>query len=155
MANWNTPKQNWNVNEVVTAQDMNAIGENLAYLKTEPARAAITVFPTSTNSTANFATLHSTTITTRGGDLLFSFYGSMWHTAGGTAYLDVAIDGTRKALNGTNGSLEYPPDSVARPVSLSLLWRNVSAGTHTVSLQWRTSVQWLHVGCGQFWVLEV
>jgi hypothetical protein len=33
MPAWTTPKQDWALNDIVAAPDLNAIGENLAYLK--------------------------------------------------------------------------------------------------------------------------
>jgi hypothetical protein len=152
---WIPPKKNWNVNDIVTAQDMNAIGEDLDYLYQTGARAAATINATSTNGTASFATLVQVNVTTRGGALLVGFYGAESHDASGSAYYDVAVDGTRKALNGFSGSLETQPGSTPGPVCMTLLLTGIGAGAHTLSLQWRTSAQWLSMGVGQFWLVEV
>jgi hypothetical protein len=154
---WTNPKNNWQVNEIVTAQDMNIVADDLLYLKAREGRGKANVSPTSTNSTGSFVTLASVSVTTRGGDLLVSFFASATHDNGGIGYFDVALDGTRVALDGTNGSLSLKPEGTGSPtmVSLSLLLQGVASGAHTVALQWRTSTQWLAVGHGQLSVVEV
>jgi hypothetical protein len=151
---WITPKQDWNPNDLVSADDMNALGSNLAYLKLERARAAIAVTPGTTTSTA-FATLRTLSLTTRGGALLIGFYAGCTHDSGGAVYFDASIDGSRLALFGTNGSLELRPGTTASLAGYSLLMTPVSEGTHSVALVWRTNTGTAAVSVGQFWAAEL
>ena len=83
---WTTPKTDWTTGELVAAEDMNAIGENLAALRTLAIAAYTTTahiaFPSSGNGSA-FADIDSDnlnlTLSTSGGDVLVHFYGSMKH----------------------------------------------------------------------------
>ncbi|MCU0499004.1 MAG: hypothetical protein MUF87_16760 [Anaerolineae bacterium] len=153
---WTPPKNNWNVNDIVTAQDLNAIGDNLNYLKTPNFRARVTLTPaTSTNATSFFATRATLSPLTRGGDLMVGFYANVSHTVGSAGYFDIALDGVRVALDGFNGSLRVDATSTRVPVSLSLLITGVTTGSHTLTLQWRTDQQWLEMGIGQFWAFEL
>ncbi|HEX2623410.1 MAG TPA: hypothetical protein VHL11_24785, partial [Phototrophicaceae bacterium] len=139
MPTWTTPKNTWQVNDIVTASDLNIIADDLRYLKNQTARGKDNIGPTTTSSTGSFVTLASVSVVTRGGDLLADFYASATHDSGGIGYFDVALDGTRVAFNGTDGSLEIKPGgSSPNSVALSLLLDSVSAGSHTVTLQWRT-----------------
>ena len=151
---WITPKQDWNPNDLVSADDMNALGGNLAYLKLERARAALAVTPGTTTSTT-FATLRTLALTTRGGVLLVGFYAGCTHDSGGAVYFDASLDGSRLALYGTNGSLELRPGTTASLAGYSLLMTSVSAGTHSVALVWRTNTGTAAVSVGQFWAVEL
>ncbi len=156
MPAWTTPKQDWALNDIVTAPDLNAIGENLAYLKEQTARTSATITPASTGSTS-WTTHASLSLTTRGGDLQVCFYAGVYHSALGRAYFDVALDGVRVALNGTNGSLELTPGGTgsAAQAALTLLLTGISAGAHTVALQWKTDAAGLNLTTGQFHAIEV
>jgi len=155
MPTWTTPKQDWALNDVVNAGDMNAMGENLAYLKDGDARAAVTVAAAATSSSA-WATLATLTVTTRGGEVLVGYSAAGYHTGGGRAYFDVALDGTRLALNGSNGSFEATPGATgtAQTVGFVLLLTEVSAGAHTLTIQWKTSAAGMNVLGGQAWAIE-
>lgn len=156
MAAWTTPKQDWALNDIVTAPDLNAIGENLAYLKEQSARDSATITPASTGSTS-WTTRASLSLTTRGGDVQVCFYAGVFHTALGRAYFDVALDGTRVALNGADGSLELTPggSGTASQAALTLLLTGISAGSHTIALQWKTDAAGLNLTHGQFHAIEV
>lgn len=156
MPAWNTPKQDFALNDVVTASQLNQIGENLAYLKEPMARGRVNLSPTSI-STSTWTVRASITFTTRGGDVLAGFYASVYHTAAGRAYFDIALDGTRVALNGSNGSLELTPGSTGSlsQAAMQLLLLSVSAGSHTITLQWKTDAADLNMGYGQFYAIEV
>jgi hypothetical protein len=156
MPAWTTPKQDWALNDIVTAPDLNAIGENLAYLKEQTARARVAITPASTGSAA-WTTRASLSLTTRGGDIQVCFYAGIFHTALGRAYFDVALDGVRVALNGTDGSLELTPGGAGSAVqaTMTLLLTGVAAGAHTVALQWRTDAAGLNLTHGQFHAIEV
>ena len=156
MPAWTTPKQDWALNDIVAAPDLNAIGENLAYLKELSSRASATITPASTGS-ASWTTHASLSLTTRGGDVQVCFYAGVYHTALGRAYFDVALDGTRVALNGADGSLELTPGGAgsASQAALTLLLTGISAGAHTVALQWKTDAAGLNLTHGQFHAIEV
>lgn len=157
MPTWINPKNTWQVNDIVTAADLNILADDLRYLKTQTARGKANISPSTTSSTGSFVTLASVNVVTRGGDLLVDFYASITHDNAGIGYFDVALDGTRVALNGSDGSLAIAPAGTGYPgsVALSLLLESVSPGSHTVTLQWRTSVANLSVGHGQFRVVEM
>jgi len=95
-------------------------------------------------------------VTTRGGEVLVGYSASGYHTGGGRVYLDVAVDGTRLALNGANGSAEFTPASTgtAQSVGFTLLLTGVSAGAHAITVQWKTSAAGMNVLGGQAWVVE-
>lgn len=156
MATWNTPRQDWALNDIVTADDMNDIGENLAYLKDREARNRDNLSPVNIDTNV-WTTLGSVNITTRGGDVLAGFYASVYHTSGGRGYFDIAVDGTRYALSGSNGSLEIAPSGYSEmgTTSMQLLLTGIAAGAHTVTLQWKTTASHLHVTYGQFYAIEV
>lgn len=151
-----TPVQDWQPADIVTAEAMNDIGDNLAFLLVREARAAVAFSAASTNSTS-WVTRATLSLTTRGGALLLGFSSSAWHTSVGRGYLDVAIDGTYLALNGSDGSLEITPSGTgtAQALSSTFLMVSVSAGAHSVTLQWKTDSASLHMLHGQFWALEL
>jgi hypothetical protein len=157
MPTWINPKNTWQVNDIVTAADMNIVADDLRYLKNQTARGKDNISPSTTSSTGSFVTLASVDVITRGGDLLVDFYASATHDAAGIGYFDVALDGTRVALNGTDGSLAIAPAGTSYPgsVALSMLLEDVAAGSHTITLVWRTSVANLSVGYGQFRIVEI
>jgi hypothetical protein len=148
--------QDWQPADIVTAEAMNEIGDNLAWLLTREARDAV-AFSAASTSSASWATRATLTLTTRGGALLLGFSSSAYHTSAGRGYLDVAIDATRLALNGSDGSLEITPggSGSAQTLSGTLLIPTVSAGAHTVTLEWKTDSADFHMLGGQFWALEV
>lgn len=151
---WTTPKQNWTPNEIVSAAAMNDIGANLAFLKSGRARATATINPANTTS-AVFSSAATLTLTTHGGALLVGASFSAWHSASGTIFLDIALDGVRLALAGTSGSLEIRPPANPAAATLSCILTPVNAGARTVSLQWRTSSATASIGVGQLWALEL
>ncbi len=155
MPTWTPPKQDWQVNDIVTAQDLNVIGADLAYLKQNKGSAKATLNATSTNQTT-FVTLSSLSVTTLGGALLVGFYAPVRHdTVSSTAYFDFALNGTRIGLNGNNGSYSINVNTTHAAAGMVQLITSLGAGTHTIALQWRCDAQWLSVGKGQFWVVEL
>lgn len=155
MSTWTTPKQDWQVNDIVTAQDLNTIGTNLAYLKQAKGNAKVTLNTTSTNQTA-FVTLSSLSVTTLGGAVLVGFYAPVRHeTTSSTAYFDFVVNGTRIGLNGNSGSLSFNVINTYSAATMIQLVTSLGAGTHTIALQWRCDTQWLSLGKGQFWVVEL
>ena len=148
---WTTPKADWATGELVTASDMNAVGENLAALK-HPVTAAYTTTEDMSIPHSNiFVDLDSDnlnlTITTTGGDVLVHFHGVM---TAGDFRIDVEVDGNRQ------GDVNYglrrggPGNEF---VSFTRLIQSLSAGSHTFKLQGRHDTV-LRIGA-QFWVREI
>lgn len=156
MPAWMTPKQDWALGELVSASDLNAMGENLAYLKEGGARAAVAV-PADSTSSGAWVALASVHVTTKGGAVLVGYQAAGYHSGGGRGYFDAAVDGVRLALNGASGSVEWTPggSGTASAVGFVLLLTGVSAGAHTFSVMWKTSAAGLNVLGGQLWAVEV
>ncbi len=157
---WRTPKTDWNNGDLVSADDMNAIGENLAALKRPSAAFAVGV--TTADITANAGDFRDVdsdnlnlTITTTGGQVLVHFHGSVWraHREGG--YYDIEVDGTRQG--DTYGILRtYAKDGGGYDnLGFTHLIQNLGAGPHTFKFQWKI-VNSLQLKAGaQFWVREI
>ena len=148
---WTTPKTDWATGELVTAEDMNAIGENLADLKTPVATAYVTTAATHIANSSDFADIGSNfnlTIDTAGGDVLVHFHASIneaW------IMLDVEVDGVRHG-DATTG---IRSGGVSREfVSFTRLIQGLSPGTHTFKLQARNAPATIQPGA-QFWVREL
>lgn len=154
---WTTPKTDWTTGELVSASDMNSIGENLAALKQK----AIAVGKTTANiytTASRFVDVDSANlnlmITTTGGDVLVHFHGPVRKRSGGfiTIKFDIEVDGNRQG--GIDGITLAKVDGNYKNVSFTRLIQNLSAGSHTFKLQW-------HAGDGrllphaQFWVREI
>ena len=161
---WTTPKTNWATGELVTAEDMNAVGENLAFLKSSRIAVGTTTAVLSTNAT-EFADVDSTnlnlTLTTTGGDVLVRFHGLILRAnADGDvrAYFDVDVDGERQGGDGE--IIQSLAGSNRRSVSIVHIIQNLSPGSHTFKLQWRRTARksWYAVALeanAQFWVREI
>ncbi|MCY3781938.1 MAG: hypothetical protein OXG78_16610 [Chloroflexi bacterium] len=154
---WTTPKTNWATGELVTAEDMNAVGENLAVLR-HPST-AVAAYTTTEDivlpGTDSFADIDSDnlnlTITTSGGDVLVQFHGSL--SGGSSCILDVEIDGNRHG-DTEHGVMDVYGWKYTRPiVSFTRLIQNLSAGSHTFKLQAKSSLTL--VAGAQFWVREL
>ena len=150
---WTTPKTNWATGELVTAQDMNAVGENLAALST--LRSTVAVYTVTADLTVpssdTFADVDGNnfnlTITTAGGDVLVHFHGvvSSWDFI-----IDVEVDGNRLG-HATHGIRRAGPNNDY--VSFTHLIQGLSVGSHTFKLQGRKGTT-LYTGA-QFWVREI
>lgn len=159
---WTTPKTDWNTGELVTAADVNAIGENLVALK-HPIIATYTTTEDIDADVREFADIDSTnlnlTINTTGGDVLAHFHGSMVQRDASSLYLDIEVDGVR--LGGDDGILKNQLRNVthdpsgARVVSFSRVIDNLDVGSHSFKLQWKGTrgTKTLRTGA-QFWVRE-
>ena len=157
---WTTPKTDWASGELVSASDMNAIGENLAALRHVVA-ASVTTEEIDLNA-ATFADIDSNnlnlTIATAGGDVLVHFHGSLFHESSKTCYFDIDVDGTRHGgENGVLQSFSYLLGSVRlrQCVSFTRLIQTLSAGSHTFKLQCKTKGQLKLDPGAQFWVREI
>ncbi len=165
---WTTPKT-WQVDELVTAADMNThIRDNLNALKSPP-NAVYTPDETGdyTTQSGSFEAVDATnlalTLTTNGGDLLVHLHATVKNSASARIYFDVTVDGTRVA--GDDGIIATALSDSPEVVSFTRLVSGLSAGEHTVTLVWKVSAgtATLYAGAGtsgldlhpQFWAREV
>ena len=157
---WTTPKTDWTTGELVSAEDMNAVGENLAVLgNLRSAVAACTTTEDIVAINTDFADVDSNnlslTITTSGGDVLVHFEGSARHVHSQiTGYFDIDVDGNRQG--GENGIMRFGFNTWARIIGFTRLVQNLSAGTHTFRFQWKSAREGIRLYAGaQFWVREI
>ena len=157
---WTTPKTDWTTGELVSASDMNSIGQNLVALKNLPKAVGGTTAEISASS-GSFVDVDSEnlnlTITTTGGDVLAHFHGSVSLGRREGGYFDVDVDGTRQGDNSgiLRSYFNARDGSVYHAVSFTRLIQNLSAGSHTFKLQWRTNGTISLKTGAQFWVREI
>ena len=158
---WTTPKTDWATGELVTAEDMNAICENLVALK-HPVTAVGTTTARIDVDLSEFSDVDSTnltlTITTTGGDVLVHFQGSVDVASRENAYFDIEVDGTRQG--GDDGVLwcgyyDSSGGNARQSVSLTHIIQNLAAGPHTFKLQMKTAGSVPFFPGAQFWVREI
>ncbi|MDE2819217.1 MAG: hypothetical protein OXI40_05745 [Chloroflexota bacterium] len=150
---WTTPKTDWEVGELVSAGEMNAVSENLAEL--DRVRKAVAAHTTKADlsipHSGTFVDINSNfnlTITTAGGDVLVHFHGVVVNRG---FKIDFEVDGTRQG--DADHGLRY--EGVDREmVSITHLIQNLSAGSHTFKLQGRNHATTLRRHA-QFWVREI
>ncbi|MCY4536604.1 MAG: hypothetical protein OXE52_00075 [Chloroflexi bacterium] len=150
---WTTPKTDWEVGELVSAGEMNAVSENLAEL--DRVRKAVAAHTTKddiailhSNTFVDIDSNFNLTITTAGGDVLVHFHGVVVNKP---FRIDVEVDGARV------GHDEYGlrrGDVDHELVNFTHLVQNLSAGSHTFKLQGRNSRTTLR-SHAQFWVREI
>ena len=154
---WTTPKTDWATGELVTAEDMNAVGENLAVLG-NLAKASYLTTARYERYTNDYVDIDSDnlnlTITTTGRDVLVHFHGYA-HAAGGntlTTILAVDVDGTR--YTGMSVALE---GYYFTPIVFTRLFEGLSAGSHTFKMLWtgQNNKGMLLAENAQFWVREI
>ncbi len=154
---WTTPKTDWATGELVSASDMNAIGENLAALAALPSASytTLTDYEKHSNSYVDIDSDNlSLTITTNGGDILVHFHGAA-HRAGNstlTVTFAITVDGERQ-----DGGISAALGSGRSPVSFTRLITGLSAGSHTFKMQWtgqHNKGMRLKSGA-HFWVREI
>ena len=155
---WTTPKTDWATGELVTAGDMNAIGENLAALQ-HPATAAYTTTADILRNAPQFADIDTNnlnlTITTVGGDVLVHFHGAVDLANERRVHFDVEVDGTRQG--GDLGIVHGLPNGARLYTTFSFtrLIQNLNPGSHTFKLQWKSSGTVRLWTNAQFWVREI
>ena len=158
---WTTPKTDWTTGELVSASDMNSIGANLAALKLPAPAVGETTAQISKNS-GSFVDVDgdnlNLTVTTRGGDVLAHFHGSAHLNTGEEVHFDVDVDGTRQG--GNDGILQSSFhasrwNNSYEAVSFTRLIQNLSVGSHTFKLQWKTNGGISLKAGAQFWVREI
>ncbi len=156
---WTTPRTDWANGELVTAADINAIGENLAALRETSTAASYTTTALINAYAREFIDLDSEnlnlTINTSGGDVLVHFHGVFAHGSADDTdnCLDIVIDGNRQ--NGEDGLMRFKADRRRRAQSFTRLFQNVDAGSHTFKLQWRNWNRVILYAGAQFWVREI
>jgi len=164
---WTTPKTDWATGELVTAADVNAIGENLVALKQ---LSAVVSHTTTADIDVPIGTIGNTfvdvatdnlnlTITTAGGDVMVHFHGSIKVWDRRFIYLDIEVDGAR--LGGDDGTFTHQLVEVSggkhanNLLSFTRLIQNLSAGSHTFKLQWKGDYNYTIKAGAQFWVREI
>ncbi len=146
-ASWTAPIT-WNVDQLVTNEDLNEqLRDNLSYLLS-PNHARILRDNSGTYSLTNVTTFQdidatnlSIDLETHGGPVWVHFQ-AIAYTSGTSifGYFDIAVDGARVGSDFTLGlaPVNTSSSAVRRPVSISLLLTGLSAGSHSVRPQWRT-----------------
>lgn len=159
---WNLPKTNWQPDEIVTAADMNEIGQNLITLRnavssidnidhaSDFTTSSVIFVNVDPNTDASSNVLGSV-FTSSGRPVMVSFVGSITHSSSSdvAVYFDLLVDGTRIA--GDDGLLRVTARSgEARNASFVYWLDNLAAGEHTVLLRWRvtsgTATLWAGAG---------
>ncbi len=141
---WTTPITFVAGNPLLAAE-LNVVQANLNALKAPPIGIsngfAGSVASTTSTTFANIGASYSSVQVTAGGRVLVIVFGN-WHDTGAyTANMDITIDGVRQG-DTTNGLLIYnsPTDSAAgHPFCLVYVSAVLSAGSHTIAVQWKTS----------------
>ena len=150
---WTTPKT-W-VSEVLTSNDMNTyLSDNTQFLYDQLTSGLAEYTFTrgvsvdySTTSTSNVdidSTNMDRTVTTSGGDLLVNFTGSIRRSGGVAQEVFILV-----VVDGQGYSLRQNIDSGSFNVSFTRVFNGISAGDHTVKMQWR-----LNVGSGTTAILN-
>jgi hypothetical protein len=163
---WITPKT-WSTGEALTASDLNThLRDNLNALKAPPtAHYELNESADYTTTSTTFVNVDGTklslSLTTTGGDVLVCFAGFIQSTGSHAVYLDLLLDAAR--VGGNDGIVGIYNGFVTLP--LVYLLTGVSAGAHTIKLQWKVSggTGTLYAGAGtlnfdmhpQFWAREV
>lgn len=137
---YTTPKTDWATNEVVAADDMNDIGENLDALKNPPSdeytRKGTTDYTITSTTWADVdATNLNLSLDTTGGDVLVTFTGSAYApSAALNIEFDLDVDGVREG--GSSGIVVVTTNSsLVANVSFSWWITGLSAGAHAIKLQ--------------------
>jgi hypothetical protein len=156
---WRTPID-WNVGQLVTAEEMNfQLRDNLLWLKSPPMGTAnLAASINTTSTTFTLATGLSIPLTSTGGRMLLSASFPANTNVGSTAiYFTFAIDTTLQgdAVNGIVAAL--PTGAALFAVSLSYLTAPLTAGVaYTFSVRWRVSANQGTIGAGaHFFAREV
>lgn len=168
---WTAPRT-WTAGELVTASMMNGLRDQLNALKT-PAWGMAYIDEAADYSTTSTSfvdvdaagTSLTLTVTTGGGNMMVVFAGSaQCSPAGNTGYFGLSIDGVDVA---NDGVVAFATTTTAHPQNVSFTWllTELSAGSHTVILRYKTSggTLTLHAGAGtagrdlhpQLWVEEI
>jgi len=137
---WTTPRT-WVAGEVPTAAIMNAhVRDNLNALKDPPQAVAENYNATLSTTSTSFANITGAevTITTTGGRAMIGFQISQT-ASGGTSSdftcYEITIDGTAVSGHANGVLITY----MGAPLSFVHLTAALSAGAHTIRVQWRVN----------------
>jgi hypothetical protein len=138
---WTQPKT-WS-SEPLTSSDLNThLRDNLEILK-DPASGDYTLNEVSdyTTTSTTFvdvdATNLSATLTTNGGDVFVFFAPLVALGSSQIVFFDLDVDGTR--LGGNDGIVATVPTGVGVAVPIIAMVTGLTAGSHTIKLQWKVS----------------
>jgi len=158
---WNQPKTNWQPDEIVTAADMNEIGQNLNTLRdaslyiqnidrgsdyTTNSTVFVNVDPAADPTINPLAAAFNSS----GKPLLVSLAGSITNSnlADTAVYFDLSVDGG--SVGGSDGILRVTARAGEARNASFVYWLNLPAGPHTVFLRWRvasgTAILWAGAG---------
>jgi hypothetical protein len=157
MPTWSDAIENWEPGDLVLATHMNAIGEDLNWLKNRPF-ATVTITSANTTSTS-FAQMtgSSVSLTSTGGNMLIIFVGPVNGSGvGNTASLDLAIDGVRQG-DATFGLQSFHAPGAGYNEMCSMVFMTSTppdAGSRAYSVYWKTSAGTLSAS-GRLFVMEV
>ncbi len=160
-----TPKTDWANGELVTADDMNEIGELLKRLMAPPplATASYTTPSDIATTPRGWTDIDSDnlnfTLNITGGDVLAHFQGTIHDdtTRGHTVGFNLEVDGVGQRGDAGIVAAGLDNDRQYVPIGFTKLIRDLSAGTHTFKFRWK-SYQSRAVrlkGSAQFWLREI
>ncbi len=167
---WTSPKT-WS-SEPLTSLDLNTyVRDNQNHLKDRldsSASSFISGATVLTTTATEFVDVDSVmlslTLVTHGGDVLLGFTGTMQsQISGGSAYMNIAVDGTDYIADDgiiCHTAAGNQDNNRYKPLSFVILIPGLSVGAHTFKLRWKTSgghtlkmdVVNLHP---QFWAKEI
>ncbi|MCY4540588.1 MAG: hypothetical protein OXE52_20390 [Chloroflexi bacterium] len=155
---WTTPKTDWATGELITANDMNAVGENLTVLKSPAMAVYTTTEDINALTNSEFVDVDSINlnlaITTAGGNVLAHFDGVMVRGSRDTeSCLDIAVNGVR--IGGNQGLMRVKVEDEYISQSFTRVIQNLGAGNHTFRLQWKNPNHVLLYAGAQFSVREI
>lgn len=157
---WTSPKTDWSNGDLVTAEDLNAIGENLASARIlQKATGATT--EEIVKLLGDFADVDSENLnlplTTAGADVMVYFHGSLKRIGSSNwtyARFDFDVDGTQ--IGGVNGiATFYMTGHFYWTANFTYLIQDLSPGSHIFGLKWKGDRKVSLAAGAQFWVREI
>lgn len=138
---WTQPKT-WS-NEPLVAGDLNThLRDNLEALKDPPQGGTDIDSATDYSTTSGTfndvdSTDFSSTLTTNGGDVLVTFVAPIVGNSTLGAFFDISVDGV--LIGGDDGITRKAVSTTVDTVCLVYWVKGLSAGSHTIKLQWRVT----------------
>ncbi len=155
--------------ELITASIWNTdLTDSIQALKDPPSdNVELNVGADLTTTSTSFVDITdlTTSLTTKGGDVMVSFKGDVRMSTLAKLYFEIDLDGTPQV--GDDGIGAGRPEASPLGSFISFVWllTGVSAAAHTIKLQWKVEAQTatLYAGAGtsaadvhpQFWAREV
>lgn len=157
---WTPPKIDWSNGDLVTADDLNAIGENLASVR-NLGKATGATTEEIVKLLGDFANVDSAnlnlTLTTASADVMVYFHGSLKRIGSDNwtyARFDFDVDGIQKG--GANGiATFYMTGHFYWTANFTHLIQDLSPGSHTFKLKWKGDRKVSLAAGAQFWVREI